>query len=179
MGGISCLAPGSSCLACSVSKQSSSDLGDGWLWCCGADGGTGKARRSGSLTGAQQLPSESLLCSAVPCCPCQWPLTSPAGSCTPAPTLLSVFGQAKVCKTEAQLLCHVLNLGLSPLLLLLFPTAGAPSRWAVVLNRGEHHHSNKTPKQPQELSPLQDTFPPTANTGHQSPSSEPGFAFLT
>lgn len=71
------------------------------------------------------------------------------------------------------------HLGLPPLLLLLFPTAGAPSRWAVVLNRGEHHHSNKTPKQPQELSPLQDTFPLTANTGHQSPSSEPGFAFLT
>lgn len=37
-----------------------------------------------------------------------------------------------------------------PLLLLLFPTAGVPRRWAGVLNTGEHHHGNLTPKQPQK-----------------------------
>lgn len=109
MGGIPCLAHGSSCLALSASKPSTLDWGDGWLWRCRADGGTGKARRSGSLTGAQQLPSDSPLRSAAPSCPCQWPLTSPAGSCMPAPTLLGILGRTEACKTEAQLLCHVLT----------------------------------------------------------------------
>lgn len=45
---------------------------------------------------------------------------------------------------------------LSHLLLLLFPTAGAPCRWALVLSRGEHHHSSLTPKQPMQLSSLRE-----------------------
>lgn len=137
MGGIPCLAPGSSCLALSVSKLSSLDSGDGWLWHCCEDGGTGKARRSGSLTGAQQLPSESPLCSAAPSCPCQWPLSPPAGSCMPAPTLLGILGRAEACKTEAQLLCHVLTLA-SP------APAAFPNSWSS-LKMGSGFKQGRTP----------------------------------
>lgn len=110
MGDITCLAPQSSCLAHSVSKPCSLNLGDRSLLRWRVDGGAGKARRSGSLTGTQQLPSESFLCSAVPCWLCPWALTSSAGSCTPVPALLGLFSQAKARETAAQLLCRVLAL---------------------------------------------------------------------
>lgn len=106
------------------------------------------------------LPGESFLCSAVPCWLCPRPLLS-ARSCTPVPALLSVFGQATGCKTEAQLVCHVLTLA-SPV------AAAFPNSWSSLkVGRDFNHHSNKTPKQPMKLSLLQDTPPQTANTGHE------------
>lgn len=80
------------------------------------------------------------------------------------------FQLHSACLAEPRRAKQKLNLSVmcSPrlhLFLLLFPTAGAPWRWAAILNRGEHHHNNLTPKQPMKLSSLQDTFPQTANTG--------------
>lgn len=137
MGDMTCLAPQSSCLAHSVSKACSLNLGDRSLLHCQVDSGTGKARRSGCLTWTQQLPSESFLCSAVTCWLCQWPLTSFAGSCPPFPTLLGIFGQAEARKTQAHLLCHVLTLA-SPV-----PVA-FPNSWSS-LEMGSDFKQGRTP----------------------------------
>lgn len=177
MGDITCSAPRSSCLAHSVSKPCSLNLGDWSLSHCWVDRGTGKARRSGCLTRTQQLPSESFLCSAVTCWLCQWPLTSLQAPAHRFQLCLAFL--AEPMRTKQQLIFSVMCSPWLHLFLLLFPTAGVPWQWAVILNRGEHHGNNRTPKQPMKLPSLQDTFPQTANTGHQSSSSEPGFAFLT
>lgn len=125
MGGIPCLAPGSSCLAHSVSKPSSWNLGDGWLWRCHVDGGTGKARSSGSLTGTQELSGESLLCSAVPCWPCQWPLTHLSCRFLHTSSNLTAFLIEPRCAKQ-KLNFSAMCSPWPPLFLLLFPTAGAP-----------------------------------------------------
>lgn len=137
MGDITCSAPRSSCLAHSVSKPCSLNLGDWSLSHCWVDGGTGKARRSGCLTRTQQLPSESFLCSAVTCWLCQWPLTSFAGSCPPFPTLLGIFGRANAHKTAAHLLCHVLTLA-SPV------PAAFPNSWSSLAVGSDFKHG-RTP----------------------------------
>lgn len=172
MGDITCLAPQTSCLADSLSQLRSLNLGDGWLLRCRVDGGTGKARRSGS-------PSSSQVSHF-------WAQLFPAGCANGHSPLLQapahqfrLYWAFLVKPRHAQ---QKLNFSVmcSPWPhLFLFPTAGGSWRWAVILHGGEHHHNNKTPKQPMKLSPTQDTLPQMANSGHQSLSSEPGFAFLT
>lgn len=136
MGDITCSAPRSSCLAHSVSKPCSLNLGDWSLSHCWVDGGTGKARRSGCLTRTQQLPSESFLCSAVTCWLCQWPLTSlqaPAHHFQLCSTFL-----AEPTRTKQQLIFSVVLTLASP------APAAFPNSWSSLAVGSDFKH-RRTP----------------------------------
>lgn len=126
MGDITCWAPGSSCLAHSVPTACTVNSGDQFptvRWMVAQEKPEDQDPSAEPSTPKWVIPALSCSLLAVPMATHLF--------CTPAPALLSVFGQTTGCKTELNL-----SVTCSPwphLFLLLFPTAGDPWRWAVIL----------------------------------------------
>lgn len=128
MGDITCWAPRSSCLAHSVSTACT-EFGRS-VSHCQADGGTGKARRSGSLSRTQHSQVSHSCAQLFPagCAHGHSSLHAPARQFQ----LYSAF-LVKPRGAKQKLNLSVMCSPWPHLLLLPFPTAGAPWRWAEIL----------------------------------------------